>query len=38
VDGIMRIAGFVRGEDGQWYKPESRDGEPTENRAAAKGL
>jgi hypothetical protein len=21
VDGIMRIAGFVRGEDGNWQKP-----------------
>lgn len=21
VDGIMRIAGFVRGEDGSWQKP-----------------
>jgi hypothetical protein len=22
VDGIMRIAGFVRGEDGSWHKPD----------------
>lgn len=21
VDGIMRIAGFVRGDDGNWHKP-----------------
>lgn len=38
VDGIMRIAGFVRGEDGHWYKPESRDGEPNASRDTFKGL
>jgi hypothetical protein len=38
VDGIMRIAGFIRGEDGHWYKPESRHGEPTASRDAVKGL
>jgi hypothetical protein len=37
VDGIMRIAGFIRGEDGHWYKPESRDGDPTASRDAVKG-
>jgi hypothetical protein len=35
VDGIMRIAGFVRGDDGHWHKPVITAATPSESAGVA---